>query len=59
MKYFKLFPVLFFLCGYLNLSFTQPGIYWSESYDGGSFDVTRCMVKDNQGNYIVTGTSVV
>lgn len=59
MKCSKLFPVLFFLWGYLNLSFTQPNIYWSKVYDGGSFDDTRFMVKDSQGNYIVTGTSVV
>lgn len=56
----KLF-VLCCLIVFLNLGtlISQPSQYWIKYFSNGELDYTRDLARDNNGNYIVTGTSVV
>lgn len=43
----------------ISIGYSQPAQYWIKYFYGGEYDYTRDLAKDNNGNYIVTGSSVV
>ncbi len=58
MKNRIMFGVLFFFVLSIN-SFSQPNLSWVKIYNGGSLEFSKKMVRDVNGNFIGTGSSVV